>query len=168
VKIHFGCGKSKRPRYVGVDLMDLEGVDIIHDLNNFPYPFESSIADEVLLENILEHLPNTITVMEELWRICKKGGRVEISVPYYNSLGASTDPTHVKFFTEHSFDYFTPDGDTWLSHYNYYTKARFKIISIKPVQKKILQCLPKRLQWFFGHHLSTVHGLEIVLETLKP
>lgn len=131
MKIHLGCGKSKRPGYIGVDIAQLPEVDIVHDLNIFPYPFKDNEADDFLLENILEHLPNTITVMEELWRICKNGAKVEIWVPYYNSPGAHADPTHLRFFTENTFDYFTPDGETWLSYYNYYSRARF-ILLIKP------------------------------------
>ncbi|MGH8468028.1 MAG: class I SAM-dependent methyltransferase [Gammaproteobacteria bacterium] len=167
MKIDFGCGKSKKPGYVGVDITDLQGVDVIHDMNMFPYPFESDTADELFLDNVLEHLPNTIGVMEELWRICKNRGRVEIWVPYYNSPGASADPTHVKVFTENSFDYFTPDGETWLSHYNYYSKARFSILSVTPSQRKLLDWLPKRLQWFLAHHFATVHALKVTLEAVK-
>jgi len=167
MKIHLGCGKSKRPGYIGVDFADLPGVDVIHDLNVLPYPFETNGADDVLLENILEHLPNTITVMEELWRMCKPGAEVEIWVPYYNSPGAHSDPTHVRFFTENSFDYFTPDNETWLSYYNYYSRARFKICSIIPSQKEFLFWLPRKLQWFLGHHLSTIHGLHVTLKAVK-
>ncbi|MCI0565180.1 MAG: methyltransferase domain-containing protein [Nitrososphaera sp.] len=167
MKIHLGCGKAKRPGCVGVDIADLDGVDIVHDLNVCPYPFEDNVAEEVVLEHILEHLPNTIGVMEEVWRLCKNGGRVEIEVPYFNSPGASQDPTHVRFFTEHSFDYFAPDGDTWLSHYNYYTKARFKVASVTPQQRTSLYWLPERVQWLLAHHLATVHGLKITLYAIK-
>ncbi len=167
-RIQLGCGKSKREGWIGVDLADFEGVDVIHDLNVFPYPFEENSVDEILMENILEHLPDTIAVMEELFRLCKNGGLVRITVPYYNCPGAMADPTHVRFFTENSWDYFTPDGATPLSHYNYYSKARFNILSITPMQKKPLDYLPRRAQWFFAHHFATVHGLKVVLEALKP
>lgn len=167
MKIHFGCGKSKKPGYIGVDLAQLPGVDIIHNLNVFPYPFKTNEADDLLLENILEHLPNTIAVMEELWRISRNSGTLHISVPYYNSQGAHTDPTHVRFFSEHSFDYFAPDGENFLSFYNFYSKARFNILSITPIQNHFLFLFPKRLQWFFAHHFATVHGLHVILQTVK-
>ncbi len=167
MKIHFGCGNSKASGYVGVDIVNLNDVDIVHDLNIFPYPFESDVAKEILLINILEHLSNTIAVMEECWRICKNDALVKIQVPYYNGPGASQDPTHVRFFTENSFDYFTPDGYTQLSHYNYYTTARFHILNIKPEQRKFLYLLPQKYQWFLAHHLATVHGLTVLLSAVK-
>ena len=119
------------------------------------------------MRNILEHLPDTIRVMEEVWRVCGNGARINIAVPYYNAPGAFQDPTHVKCFTENSFDYFTPDQDTALSCYNYYTKARFKIASIRPMQRKVFNKLPVRVQWFLAHHFATVHGLEFDLLAVK-
>lgn len=110
-------------------------VDVVHDMNLFPYPFRDNSIEEVLLINILEHLPNTIRIIEVIWRICKNGAMVKITVPYYNSRGAYRDPTHVTFFKEQTFDYFTEDGVTEISAYNYYSRARFKIISIIPAQK---------------------------------
>jgi len=117
--------------------------------------------------NILEHLPDTIRVLEEVWRMSQRDGHVHIEVPYYNSPGASQDPTHLRFFTEHSFDYFTPDNTTYLSAYNYYTKARFLILAVEPVQRRWLQWSPMSVQWFLAHHLSTVHGLRVELLVLK-
>jgi hypothetical protein len=74
----------------------------------------------------------------------------------------------VRFFTENSFDYFTPDGDTPLSCYNYYSKARFRVLSVTPQQRRPLDYLPMRLQWFLAHHFATVHGLRAILEAVKP
>ena len=167
MKIYFGCGKHKVEGFIGVDKLVLPSVDIVHDMNIFPYPFSDNSVDEVLLFNIIEHLPDTVRVMEEIWRICKNAGIIKISVPYYNSPGAFQDPTHLTFFTEHTFDYFTQDGKTSLSHYNYYSRARFHIISVVPFQRQILNFLPKRIQWFLAHHFVTVHSLEFTLKTIK-
>ena len=153
--------------FIGVDRLKTGAVDVIQDMNRFPYPFRDNSVEEVLLINVLEHLPNTIRVMEEIWRICKNEATIKINVPYYNSQGACQDPTHVKFFTEHTFDYFTEDGAAWLSAYNYYSHARFKIQSITLDQKKILAVLPKRIQLFLAHHLATVHNIEFTLKAVK-
>jgi ubiquinone/menaquinone biosynthesis C-methylase UbiE len=167
MKLYFGCGNHKVDGFIGVDKVKTEHADIVHDMNAFPYPFKDNTVDEVLLSHILEHLPDTIKVMEEIWRICKNRAAIKIFVPYYNSLGACQDPTHVKFFTEHSFDYFTENGATTLSVYNYYTSARFRIMSIIPMQRSILTTLPKKIQWFLAHHLSTVHSIEVLLQVIK-
>lgn len=167
MKLYFGCGKHKVDGFVGVDKLRMETVNVVHDMNLFPYPFSDNSIEEVLLLNILEHLPNTIRVMEEIWRICKDCAPLKILVPYYNSPGAYQDPTHVSFFTEHTFDYFTEDGTSELSVYNYYSIARFKIVSIIPYQRPMLNILPKRIQWFLAHHFSTIHSMEFCIQTVK-
>ncbi len=167
MKINFGCGEHKLPGFIGVDKVKTKAADVIHDMNCMPYPFADDSVDEILMSHILEHLPDTISVMEEIWRISKNNARITIIVPYYNSVGAFQDPTHVRFFTERTFDYFSLDNDSEFSKWNYYSKARFKIISVNPVQKKILSFLPRRIQWFLAHHFSTIHHLKYELQVLK-
>lgn len=167
LKLHLGCGKSVLPGHKGVDLSPQAGVSVVCDLARKPWPFRDSSVERCVLLNLLEHLPDTIQVMEELWRVTKPGGVVQIQVPYYNSAGAFQDPTHVKFFTERTFDYFTVDGTTELSHYNYYSHARFEIVRLDFHQRALLKRLPRRVQIFMGHHLATIQALEVVLKTVK-
>jgi len=106
MKINLGCGKDIREGWVNVDRVKIDGVDIVHDLNKFPYPFKSNSADYISMKHILEHLDDIPKVMEEIHRILKPYGKVEIIVPYYKSTAAVTDPTHKHLFTEHSMDFF--------------------------------------------------------------
>src|SRR3989442_13498144 len=156
MKLHLGCGTSKLAGFVGADISPLTGVDVLCDLETHPWPFKDSSVDECCLFNILEHLTDTVHAMEEIWRICTPGAIVRIIVPYYNSPGAFQDPTHVRFFTERTFEYFTEDHTTGLSQYNYYSRARFEILTIDFQQRQLLRYLPKRLQLLLGHHLATV------------
>ena len=73
--LDLGCGKKKRPNSIGVDFSDRHDADIIHDLNTFPYPFDSSSIDEVFMDNVLEHLDDPNRVMEEVYRITKKNAK---------------------------------------------------------------------------------------------
>jgi len=107
-KIDFGCGASKKPGFVGVDILKLDGVDIVHDLICFPYPFEDNSVDETWLDNVLEHLANPMKVVEELWRISKNGTKLTIAIPYFRSYNAFIDPTHVNFFGVNWLSYFDP------------------------------------------------------------
>ena len=54
--LHIGCGKNKRTGAVGVDVLPLDGVDLVHDLNRTPYPFNNNEFDLVVAEHVLEHL----------------------------------------------------------------------------------------------------------------
>lgn len=126
MKINLGCGQQKLNGYIGVDMIKTEAVDVIHNLNDFPYPFEDGVAEEILLDNVLEHLDKPILVLEEAFRILKPRGIVKIYVPYFKSNSAFTDPTHKHFFSENSFKYFLTDNPL-----HYYTKANFKILNFK-------------------------------------
>lgn len=48
MKLNLGCGSDYRQGYINVDR--ISGVaDVIHDLNEFPYPWPDNAADEILI-----------------------------------------------------------------------------------------------------------------------
>src|SRR5215216_1054863 len=96
-KLHLGCGNQILTGWLNHDLVALPGVDVTHDLALFPWPFESSQFNEVRMIHVLEHLPDTIKILEEIHRICAPGAKVTIRVPYWNSPDMITDPTHKVF-----------------------------------------------------------------------
>lgn len=122
-KLNLGSGKSIKSGFVNLDSMKLPGIDIVHDLNKYPWPIKKNEFDLVLCDNILEHLDGIIKPAEELWRITKPRGRIIIKVPIYPSIWAVSDPTHKSFYTFLTFNYFRPEDGL-----NYYSKARFRII----------------------------------------
>lgn len=167
MKLNLGCGNKKIDGYVGVDFINTKNTEIVHNLNYFPYPFEKDSVDEILMDNVLEHLDDLIGVLEELYRILKPGGVIKINVPYAKSDGAFKDPTHKHFFTEKTFQYFTEGYQ-----YNYYSKARFKINKIDFISwnnragQKIRNLIPFRnLMRFFL--LNMYDELYFELECVK-
>jgi 2-polyprenyl-3-methyl-5-hydroxy-6-metoxy-1,4-benzoquinol methylase len=124
-----GCGERKKniPNavIVGVDKFDFPGVDVVHDLNRFPFPFPDNEFDEIICDDVLEHLDDIIAVMEELWRIGKPGGILKISTPHFSSDNYFTDPTHKHPFSSRSFDFF--DSAYADKVHQFYTPARFHI-----------------------------------------
>jgi predicted SAM-dependent methyltransferase len=126
IKLNLGCGTKKLNGYLNVDWKKTSAVDIVQDLNKFPYPFKTESVDEVLLDNVLEHLDDLIKVMEEIYRISKHGAIIKIYVPYAKSDGAFKDPTHKHFFLERTFQYFEPEHPL-----NFYSKARFRVKKVR-------------------------------------
>jgi SAM-dependent methyltransferase len=125
-KLNLGCGADIRPGYLNLDVAPLPGVDVVHNLATLPYPFADDEFEEIVAYNILEHLPDTIGVLEEIWRISRPGGSVHVRVPYWNSLDGITDPTHVRWFNQYTFQFFDPTSERCRRR-PYYTRARFRI-----------------------------------------
>lgn len=136
--IDIGCGNSKTKGAIGLDKIRTGDVDIICDIEQ-ALPFKNERIDSIIASNILEHMSDTIITLEEFHRVLKTGGTAIIEVPHVRSLGAFMDPTHKRFFTIMTMDYFTEE-----SAFKYYSHARFKII------RKELKFEPKWLQWLFN------------------
>lgn len=119
-----GCGGRKLPGSVGMDILRLPGVDVVHDLNQTPWPFPQRHFDLIFLNHVLEHVDDVVGTMEEIHRILAPGGRVVIQVPYFRCVDAYNDPTHTHFFTAHTLDYFIKDSG--LSKYAYSEKLFIK------------------------------------------
>lgn len=102
--LDIGCGRKKLPGSIGLDSMALPGVDIVSDLNN-RLPFADGEFEVVHSNQVLEHIPNMLGLVEEIHRILAPGGIMVAHVPYFRSSWAAVDPTHVRQFTLNSLDY---------------------------------------------------------------
>jgi len=174
-KLHLGCGNQILSGFLNVDLAPLPGVDVVHDLTQMPWPFHEGQFKEIIAVHLLEHLPNTVKVVEELWRIGRRDARLNIRVPYWNSHHSIADPTHIKLFNHKSLDFFDPRKRDCKER-PYYSKARFIIEKIyywrpligekgwirigNPVLKKIMD--------FFATYLNNIIWvLEFDLKVIK-
>ncbi len=83
-KLNLGCGEDYKEGYLNVDFHDHFKVDKVYDLNTVPYPFPDSSFDEIAAFHVLEHLNNPFTIMTELHRILKPGGKLHIKVPHFS------------------------------------------------------------------------------------
>ena len=101
------CSKFKREGFIGVDVSNYDGVDVVADLDKAPWPFEDNSVGVFRMQDALEHLSNPIQTMKELWRCLSPKGWVLIDVPSTDGRGAFQDPTHVSFWNSNSFWYYT-------------------------------------------------------------
>lgn len=129
-KLVLGCGMKPKTNAVNHDLSKhSDFVDIAHDLEVFPYPWEDEAFNTIECEDVIEHLDcNVIDFMNECWRILKPDGLMMICTVEHDSWQHRTDPTHKRGFTLNSFDYF--DNRTILGN-NYghaYTDKRWNIL----------------------------------------
>lgn len=107
-KLNLGCAYKILPGHVNLDRHKHQGVDVVHDLNKFPYPFNNNEFDEILASHILEHVDDMPRTMKELHRILKSGGKLVIKGPHFSGEGSWVDPTHKRCFTYGTFTFFCP------------------------------------------------------------
>jgi len=125
--LELGCGKYPRKDAMNIDIVDLPGVDKVHDLNVFPWPMNDELFDEVVAQDIIEHVDDTFKAMNEIWRVLKPNGLALIHTTYWKTKGSFTDPQHKHFYTLESFDYFDPT--TFLGQeYGFYGVKPFQIV----------------------------------------
>jgi SAM-dependent methyltransferase len=120
-RLNLGCGKKPVNGAINLDRLSDTGADLIHDLNQLPWPLPDNHFSEVLANDVVEHLEDFIATMEEIHRICRDGAIIRITVPHYTCANAFRDPTHRRFFSYFSMDYLTGENG-----FEFYTPARFK------------------------------------------
>lgn len=115
ILLDIGCGESKGEGFIGVDKRRCKGVDIVHDLEKFPYPIPSNICLTIVGSHIVEHIKPWLMLdfMNELWRITKPGGQLALSHPYGVNEFFVQDPTHCNPCNERTWQYFDPRYPLW-------------------------------------------------------
>jgi SAM-dependent methyltransferase len=119
-----GCGWNKTPGAIGLDANPRAHADIVHDLGALPYPFPDNEFDEIVCRHVLEHVPDVMSLVTELYRIAKPGAIITIVTPHYTNPDWATDPTHRNHFNSYSFNCFVEDRQL----FPFYTEVRLKPI----------------------------------------
>lgn len=129
VVLDLGCGRYKVEGAVGVDQSLEVRPDVVCDFTEAPLPFADGTVDQVHCRHVLEHVEDIWALMDEIHRVLKPGAHLIVEVPYWSSEGAFRDPTHVRFFSEKSFDYWDPDCEC-----RYYSHGRgFKVRGVEHI-----------------------------------
>jgi len=105
-KINLGCGAKKLEGYINIDKAASVKPDLVVDLELAKLPFADNSVDEIYTEHTLEHIKNFHELIQEMLRVSHVGTIWIIDVPWHSSWGQANDPTHVRCFTHHSFDYY--------------------------------------------------------------
>jgi SAM-dependent methyltransferase len=122
--LDIGCGATKVPGAIGLDISPDTAADIVHDLDEFPYPIEDSTFDQILLQDVIEHVREPIRVFEELHRIARPGARIQLRTPHFSSVLAYGDPTHRHYFSTVAIRSLAEP------RFAHYTDARFRIVHV--------------------------------------
>ncbi|MFF3907687.1 glycosyltransferase [Streptomyces sp. NPDC001848] len=104
--LDLGAADRKPPGYLGVDQRPGKGVDIVATL---PEKLDLPDGSVGLIRAVefLEHVPAKVPLMNELYRLLAPGGMLLTMTPSSDGRGAYEDPTHVAFYNEDSFSYYS-------------------------------------------------------------
>jgi len=176
-KLNVGCGHLARSGWVNLDLAALPGVDVVHDLDSGPLPFEDGAFDEIECIDILEHVKEMPDVMRELHRVLAPGGRLHIEGPHFTSYTWPTDPTHRRAFAINTFEFFARSG---MHERDYYFDFAFDRVDLRRIGFQKVFYLPwnwvvervvnshRKVQGFYESsflaRLFPAHKVDIVLE----
>ena len=130
IRLDIACGRNKQgSNWVGIDIQDFPEVDVVHNLEEYPWPLPNESVSLAVASHYIEHINpadfGVIKFFNEVWRILKYDGELAIITPYGGSPGFWQDPTHLKGFTEASFYYFDPLHPS--GYYRFYTPKPWKI-----------------------------------------
>jgi glycosyltransferase involved in cell wall biosynthesis len=104
LKIDVGGGINPYSTYDTVDIRP--EADYVADLNN-GIPLASNSVGVLHCHHTLEHLKDPIKSMAEIHRVLAHGGWAFIEVPSTDGRGAWQDPTHISYWNQNSFFYYT-------------------------------------------------------------
>ena len=112
--LNLGCGPCIYPRpWVNADILTYMKPHVQMDVEA-PWPWPQNTFDEVRADHIAEHCSDKMHFIRELWRVCRCGAFVRVSVPKDTWPQFWDDPTHK--------GHWTPETLTWFqqghTHHN--------------------------------------------------
>lgn len=113
LKLNIGSGRVVVDGFLNIDLVQYLGsngkqaVDLVMDIEKEVLPYGDDSVDEILIDNVLEHLEHLRFVLNECHRVLKSEGIMRGCVPVAGTRKDFKDPTHKRHFIRETFSYFT-------------------------------------------------------------
>ena len=144
IRLDIGCGEAKQLGFVGMDMRALDGVDIVHDWNDYPWPLPDESCVMLMASHVVEHVNPAdggfLRWMAEAWRILVPDGEFAIAVPHGSSQGYLQDPTHCNQVNETTWAYFDPGTPLYtiyrpkpwkIKHLSWNPAANIEVVLVK-------------------------------------
>jgi len=114
MKINLGSGLTRIDGYLNVDYDESVKPDFVVDIEKGILPFEDNSVEAVIAHHILEHIgEGFLTLMKELYRVCKDGAIIDIEVPHHRHENFFGDPTHRRPVTTEMLRKFSKKYNQW-------------------------------------------------------
>ncbi len=113
-------------RVIHLDCVEGPHVDLYCNLEH-GIPLPSNSVDEIVALDVIEHIHDVLKIVDEMHRVLVDGGRATIRVPQYGTYNHITDPTHIRGFSEDSFDFFDDTTPLGKGNGQIYSSRRWKL-----------------------------------------
>lgn len=158
IKVNLGSGKDTQPGWVNIDSYPFPDT-IVADLSK-GIPLEDSSADLVYSQDFLEHLKpeDKVSMINEIWRVLKPGGRMEHYVPNAGSRNDYGSPSHLSHWSLQQFDHFNIDSYRYEADHDYEGfKGKFRTIK------------SEYIGWFFEEDvgINRAQSIHVIMECIK-
>ena len=161
--IDLGCGPTRMEGAIGVDITPSENVDVVHDLNIYPWPFGDNEFDWVEMGNIIEHLDRPNKVMDEVHRIAKPNATVRVITPHYTSWYSYGDLTHLHHFGWVTFHCLSAGPKFRLKRKKLHFRDIYRVLGVS----LLANLFPKQYERYFCFIFPATF-IEAFMEVVKP
>lgn len=153
--LDLGAAHNRPEGYLGVDQHAGPSVDIVATLPD-PLPLVDGSVGVIRAADFLEHVADKVAVINEIHRLLAPGGLLLSLTPSTDGRGAFQDPTHVAFYNENSFWYYT---EAEYQRFVPELTARFQ-------SSRLVTSYPT--EWHARHHIPYVTANLIALKEPMP
>ena len=170
-KLILGHAGKEHNDAITLDIDPLHNPDIVHNLNECPWPFKDNSFDEIICHHVVEHLESLDKAMQELYRIASAKCRIYIEVPHHSSWFANT-PEHPLRFNYFSFDGYLTLGvkQEWITTMNKFDLIKREVTFHKSFRRvllnKIFNKYPLTYERFWTYIFPAEH-LKLILQPNK-
>lgn len=159
IVLEIGCGSNKRhSETIGIDALDYPCVDIVGDVFEVLKEFPDNSVDSIFSAHFLEHIVDIEKLLDEIARVLKKDGELNIIVPHFANPYYYSDPTHKTFFGLYTMSYYSEDLILTRKVPTYQKKISF---SLRTVELRFKSSPP----FYVRHAIKKFFGLLVNLNS---
>ena len=163
IKLDLACGQTKEKGWIGIDIAKTKGVDIVHDLEVYPWPIEDESVSEIKCIMYIEHVKDLMKFMNEVHRVLVKGGTASFVAPYYSSMRAMQDPTHVRPISEATFLYYNKQWRDANKLDHYPITADFDFTYGYSIDPSWVSRSQEARDYAIRHYINVVSDIQVVV-----
>lgn len=133
---------------------------------NKPFPLKDSSQSKLTSTHVIQRVDDIIEYFNEVYRVLKPNGEIQLSIPYYTSSRAWQDPTHKRMIPEAFFVYLNKE---WREKNSipYDIKCNFEVTNMNhAVTQEFVGKSQEAIQYAISHYWNVVSDLIVTLKKI--